>query len=279
MQHHLELTLSPAMRNASLTSCGAPIRDHGHSYQVLSNTLFSISGGFVVARFLYKIFLSRLDLGWDDWAVLATAVTSVPSAVVTVYGTVANGLGRDMWTLTPTQITQMLKYFYIMAALYFAEAALLKLCLTFFYLRVFPSAGVQRLLWATVGGVALWGIIFVVTALLQCRPVAYFWTKWDGQHAGACLDVNAVATTHAAISIALDVWILGIPLWQLRRLRMHWKKKLGVGFMFCVGTFVTVVSVLRLRAVVRFAASDNPSWDFYDVSVWSTIEICVGIVW
>lgn len=38
------------------------------------------------------------------------------------------------------------------------------------------------------------------------------------------------------MSIALDLWILAIPLWQLRSLKMHWKKKVGVALMFCVGT-------------------------------------------
>jgi hypothetical protein len=49
--------------------------------------------------------------------------------------------------------------------------------------------------------------------------------------------------------------------------------------MFCVGTFVTVVSILRLTALVHFAVSSNASWEFYDVSLWSTIEITVGIMW
>jgi hypothetical protein len=93
------------------------------------------------------------------------------------------------------------------------------------------------------------------------------------------VDINAITNTHAALSIILDVWILGIPLFQLRGLQMHWKRKIGVGLMFCVGTFVTVVSILRLRALITFSVSSDASWEFYDVSVWSTIEICVGIMW
>lgn len=41
---------------------------------------------------------------------------------------------------------------------------------------------------------------------------------------------------------------------------------------------VTVVSILRLQALVTFGTSPNKTWEFYDVSVWSTIEICVGIM-
>ncbi|KAL6705438.1 hypothetical protein ACN47E_006703 [Coniothyrium glycines] len=267
-----------ATRNISLTNCGAPVRAHGQDYVVLSNTMVVIATIFVAIRFTFKATVSRMDFGYDDWCVLATLVAATPSAVITVFGTVKNGLGRDIWTLTPTEITQMLKYFYIMAWLYFIQLTLLKLTLLFFYIRVFPSKGVQRLLWGTVIFVIAWGTAFVIVAVFQCRPISYFWLKWDGLHEGKCLKINAVAAANAAISIVLDFWILGVPLWQLWGLKLHWKKKVGVALMFCVGTFVTVVSILRLQALVHFAASSNASWEFYDVSVWSTIEICVGIM-
>jgi hypothetical protein len=41
---------------------------------------------------------------------------------------------------------------------------------------------------------------------------------------------------------------------------------------------VTVISILRLRSLVNFAASSNPTWDQADVINWSNIEINVGII-
>jgi hypothetical protein len=268
-----------ATKNLSLRTCGAPIRNRGGRYVALSNVMVTIAAVFVAIRFAYKILVTRADIGWDDWTVLATLLTAVVSAILTVFGMVKHGLGQDLWTLSPEEITKMLRYFYIMATLYFTQVTLLKLTLTFFYIRVFPSPGVQRLLWGTVIFITLWGFTFVMTAIFQCRPINYFWLKWDGLHEGHCLDINAIATSNAGLSIALDFWILGIPLFQLWGLKMNWKKKVGVGLMFCVGTFVTIVSILRLTALVHFAASANASWEFYDVSVWSSVEICVGIMW
>ncbi|KAJ4412312.1 hypothetical protein N0V91_000783 [Didymella pomorum] len=233
---------------------------------------------FVAIRFFFKATVSRMDFGYDDWCVLATLIAASPSAVITVFGTVKHGLGRDIWTLTPEEITEMLKWFYVMATLYFTQVTLLKLTLIFFYIRVFPAKEVQRLLWATVLFVVLFGVVFDIVAIFQCRPIHYFWTKWDGLHKGTCMDTNAIAAANAAISIALDFWMLGIPLWQLWGLKLHWKKKVAVALMFCLGTFVTIVSILRLQSLVHFAQSSNASWEFYSVSVWSTIEICVGIM-
>lgn len=46
----------------------------------------------------------------------------------------------------------------------------------------------------------------------------------------------AIGWANAAISVAMDIWMLAIPMWYLRRLKMHWKKKIGVAAMFIVGT-------------------------------------------
>lgn len=219
-----------------MTNCGAPVRDRSQQYIVLSNTMAAIAALFIVIRFSYKIFVARVDLGWDDWFVLASMVVATPSAIITVHGTVANGLGRDIWTLTPQQITDFGFYFYLMAWLYFTQVALVKLSLIFFYMRIFPSQGSRRLLWGTVAFTALFGFAFVVTAIFQCMPINYFWTKWDGRGGGSCANANAISWANASINIALDLWILAIPLWQLRSLKLHWKKKIGVALMFCVGT-------------------------------------------
>ncbi|KAK1623500.1 CFEM domain-containing protein [Colletotrichum phormii] len=267
-----------ATKNASLTNCGAPVRNRSGEYVVLSNVMAILAAVCVLTRFGYKIFLAGLDIGWDDWFVMATLIAAMPSAVITVHGTTANGLGRDIWTLTPQQITNVLFYFYIMAWLYFFQVTLVKLAIIFFYMRIFPAREVQRVLWATTIFIIVWGLAFVVTAVFQCKPIHYFWVKWDRMHEGSCADANAISWSNAAISIALDLWMLAIPLWQLRTLRLHWKKKVGVALMFIVGTFVTVVSIIRLQSLVDFAKGSNATMDFIDVSVWSTIEICVGIM-
>ncbi|KAI9147577.1 CFEM domain-containing protein [Paramyrothecium foliicola] len=265
-------------RNASLTNCGAPVRDRAQELVTVTHTLLVLSAVFVILRFGYKLLIARIDLGLDDWFVLTTLIFTIPSAVITTYGTTPNGLGKDIWTLDPHMITNVVRFFYMMAWLYFSQAMLVKLSIICFYMRIFPSKEVQRVLWGTFAFTSVWGLVFVLTAIFQCRPINYFWKKWDGMHEGTCADANAISWSHAAMSIALDIWILLIPLWQLRKLHLHWKKKIPVAFMFGVGTFVTVVSILRLQSLLTFGASSNSTWEFYDVSLWSTIEICVGIM-
>ncbi len=280
------------------------MRNRGETYDAISIAMAVISSSIVLIRVAFKLLVTH-NMAPDDYLILFLAVVGAPSVIITHYGTTPNGLGRDIWTLSPQTITDFLFYFFIMAILYFTQVMLVKLCLLLFYLRIFPSPGVRHLLWGTIIFTVLFGVIFFFVAIFQCSPISFFWNHWDGEHEGSCRDINAIAWANAAISIALDFWMLAIPLAQLKALNLHWKKKIGVALMFIVGTLyvapvfspvfffflltladracsalssVTVMSIIRLQALVTFAKSSNPTWDNFPVSLWSTVEINVGIV-
>jgi hypothetical protein len=217
------------------------VRDRGATYNATSITLIVIACTIVLIRLCFKVFVIR-SLSPDDYVVFALLVITIPSVIITSIGTTPNGVGRDIWALTPKQITDFLFYFYLMAMLYFVQVALVKIAMLLFYLRIFPAQNVRRLLWGTVIFSVLFGIFFFFLAIFQCQPISFFWTHWDGEHEGKCLNSNAIAWANAGISIALDVWMLVIPLAELKSLNLHWKKKIGVGFMFLVGTLYVSLS-------------------------------------
>ena len=191
---------------------------------------------FVSLRFIYRVVIERCNnLGADDWITLATFANGVAAGLVHLYGSIPNGLGRDIWALEPERITNFGRSFYHACWTYFGASALIKLAVISLLMRIFKAANIRRLLWGTFVFTSLFGASYVITAIFQCRPIDYFWTKWDGLHTGGCADAHALVWTNAVIGIALDFWILAIPLWQLRHLQLHWKKKMAVAIMFLVG--------------------------------------------
>lgn len=231
-----------------------------------------------LARIVYKLVYSIGELGWDDYSVIAALVSGIPSVVIIDRGIMKNGLGRDVWTVPFDHITNFVRWLYALEILYFLQISLLKLTLLFFYLRIFPKPLIRRLLWGTVVFNILWGIAFVIAAIFQCQPISFYWTSWDKEQPGKCININALAWSNAVISIVLDIWMLALPLYEIFHLQLSWRKKISVAIMFCVGTFVTIVSILRLQSLVHFAVSNNPTWDQADVINWSNIEINVGII-
>ncbi|KAL6899925.1 putative PTH11-type G-protein coupled receptor protein [Trichoderma evansii] len=273
-------TITEALSTMNLTAvaCGQPFRDRSRTYVAVNNILSTIAGLFVLQRLGYKVW-TKMDLVGDDWVAFVTILVGTPSTIIGVYFVTHNGLGRDIWTLTSSEITRFFFFFWLLEALYFIEICLGKLALLLFYVRIFSVPTVRRLLWGTFIGTVLYGVAFVIVSIFQCTPVDYYWHQWDGVHKGKCLDINSITWSNAAISIAIDIWVLAVPLWQLKSLKLDWRRKIGVGLMFCVGTFVTIVSILRLQTIIQFrAGSLNPTWDYFDVSIWSVVEINVGLI-
>ncbi|PHH52846.1 hypothetical protein CFIMG_002317RA [Ceratocystis fimbriata CBS 114723] len=264
--------------NVTSTNCGVVPRDKRRTYDTVSITLGIITGIVVAVRISFKLFVIHDQLNLSDIFILATMGSGIPSTVMNTTGLTKHGLARDIWTVPFDDITLFGRYYYVMEVLYFTHVTLLKLSILFFYLRIFPAPAVRRLLWATVAVVAAFGLAFVIAAIFQCSPISYFWTKWSGETTGSCVSINHLAWANAAGSILLDLCMLAIPLSQLRHLKLHWKKKLGVGLMFCTGTFVTVMSVVRLHSLIKFANSHNTTWDQWEAALWSTIEINIGII-
>ncbi|KAM3497358.1 hypothetical protein MY10362_009289 [Beauveria mimosiformis] len=275
-------TFADALQAKNLTalSCDAPVRDKTARYNVMAIVLGVITNILVVVRLVFKRFFSyRHALGWDDYTIIGAMLVGIPATAINVAGLTASGMGRDAWTLSVADINRFGAFFYTMEVLYLAEIAFIKLSLSAFYLYIFPGTWTRRLLWATVVFNVVSGIAFVVAGILQCVPISFFWLSYtDPAAAGHCIDINAFGWSHAAVSIAVDVWLIAIPLSQLGKLHLHWKKKIAVALMFLLGTFVTVVSILRLQSLIYLANSSNPTWDHWIVAWWSTIEVHVGMI-
>ncbi|CZR68873.1 related to integral membrane protein PTH11 [Phialocephala subalpina] len=263
-----------ATLNVTSTACGHPIRDRRLLYNVISN-VFGVSSGVAVVLRLLSRYLADSRLWLDDYTILFVMAIGIPSSVINVHGLTSNGLGKDIWTLTFKNISDVI---HVRGNKLTIPLSLVKISILLFYLRLFPGTTIRRVIYATITFNVLVGLTFDLIALLQCRPIDFYWKRWDGEHKGKCLNINALAWANAAINIASDLWLLGLPMTQLVRLNLHWKKKVGVAMMFGVGTFVTAVSILRLQSLVLFANSQNPTWDNVPVGYWSTMEINVGII-
>jgi len=122
-------------------------------------------------------------------------------------------------------------------------------------------------------------VIFTFMQIFQCLPVRYVWEGWfDDSRSDHCLNVNLLAYTAAAFSIAQDLVILLLPLPLLLGLHAGIRAKVGIIFMFSLGVFILVTSCVRLSYVISFGHTVNPSWDFYDTLLWSGLEVAVSII-
>lgn len=194
----------------------------------------------VIARLVYKQFYSfdrRLDT--QDWIVSIAGLLGLACAGMTIGGLSANGLGVDVWGVPPGQLRYFGIYFYLVQIFYVVVLFLIKLSLCLFFLKVFSGTCTRHLLWATVAFHVAAGLAFSIGIVFQCLPISVQWERYNfANYAiddGHCADVNAAGWANAAFNIATDLWLLGIPLYQVRKLQLHWKRQFSVMFMFGIG--------------------------------------------
>lgn len=288
-----------AVTNLTQSACAFPPRDRATPFNVASITLCTLTGIMVFARLIFKVFYSYIGkLGLDDYFIIASIAVGFPCTVINGVGFTRHGLGKDIWTLTPEAVQTFEHYFYVQQILYLYLVATIKLSLLFFYLSIFPGKGVRAVLWLTVAFTAVFGLTFILLSVFQCTPIEFYWLRYVQQSKGHCTRINLLGWIHGGVSVAIDVWMICIPLWQIRTLELHWKKKVGAVIMFLTGALyviksttncislpaneeqnsVTVVSALRLQSLISFANSINPTWDQWPIALWSTIEINVGLM-
>jgi hypothetical protein len=77
----------------------------------------------------------------------------------------------------------------------------------------------------------------MILVFIQCQPLSYFWRQYiDSIDSGKCYSATPAMWVNGSFNVALDVWMILIPLREIHRLTMHWKKKMGVVIMFLMGT-------------------------------------------
>ncbi|KAL4869920.1 hypothetical protein BDV12DRAFT_195922 [Aspergillus spectabilis] len=270
-------TIKEALTTQRLSeiSCGNTPHASTDVYVVLSTLFLAIAFLCVLLRVTGRIVLSKI--GPDDCVVgLALCIAIAIGAIA--FPIRDGGLGKDIWNVPFDDITRIVYLFAIATILYPPCIALIKISMLLLYLRLFPGYYIRVATITTLVLTTCWGLIYTFMGIFQCKPRNYMWMKWDGEHEGECLDQNAILVSHAIINIVLDVVVIALPLPTLLRLNLSWMKKLGVCFMFVIGLVVTVISILRLTTSLGFLTSSNPTRDFIPVSIWSFLEIDLGII-
>ncbi|KAF4780314.1 hypothetical protein HER10_EVM0010985 [Colletotrichum scovillei] len=233
----------------------------------------SITSVIVLLRCFARWIVAR-QLWWDDYVtLLALVLLGVLSACGLAI--VALGFGKHYWAINPDSAKTLLQSFYVMQIFYVLLNVTAKIAICCFYIRIFPKQRFQLVTKAVIGLLIVRGLVIVFLISFQCVPITAI---WDKSAQGKCLNLTAIGYAGAAASITEDVVLLIMPIPELLHLQLGLKKKLGLVLMFCLGSFGCIASIVRLKYLVSFAYSFDPTWDNSDIISWSGIEVNVAII-
>ncbi|KAK8128794.1 hypothetical protein PG984_009902, partial [Apiospora sp. TS-2023a] len=304
------LVESLAAMNVTKTLCKEPIRDNSTTTPVVTAISAALALLFVGIRVLNNHLRGSLNIA--DWCAVLALVSSIPMDVSEYYSMslifllVANGFGKDIWTLDQPRINNVVlvshcpavlkrgysasqttkpantsvfpQWTWISEITYVPAIGLTKICILFFYLRVFPSRGFRYACFGTIAFVVAFSIATFVTTIFSCSPVDFVYKGWAGDSKGTCININAFWFSQATINITTDLWIMILPITQIKKLDLERKKKIFLCIMFCVGLLVTVFSIIRFTGLVSYSSTTNPTYNNVGAATWSVLECNVGIV-
>jgi hypothetical protein len=173
--------------------------------------------------------------GSDDMVIIASTIVMIPLSILSAF-LARYGLGKDAWTIPFHHITNILRIYFFDEMMYITSIGLTRISILLLYVRIFSTSSLFRrcahtLIIFNFGYLAVFNIVL----LFQCRPINLAWNRWDDQHEGICLSINAIGWSAAGINIALDLATIILPLPQLVKLRLSWQKKLPLILIFLLG--------------------------------------------
>ncbi|KEY83999.1 integral membrane protein Pth11 [Aspergillus fumigatus] len=150
-----------------------------------------------------------------------------------------------------------------------------KFSILFQYLRIFPSRRFRFACHTVMGIVALYSTWAIVSAFVNCIPVARF---WDRDIPGSCLSFEAVWFFNASMNIATDLTLLIMPMPLISQLQLPRMQKIALMAVFAVGLLVVITSILRLSSLRAVAQNPDTSYSNVGAAYWTAAECNVAII-
>ncbi|GES65655.1 integral membrane protein [Aspergillus terreus] len=242
----------------------------GLSISIVFTSLATI---FVTARVYTRARLMK-RMEPNDWMILIALTFSYVFMGFFIVESL-NGMGMHGADIPPPVMLKQMKAFWLTIPFYNAALLCAKASILMQYFRVFPTKRMRIVCWVLIGVLATYGSWAVLSAFLNCIPVAKF---WNPTIQGYCINQKGLWFSNASMHIATDLAILIIPIPALHALELPKRQKIALISIFALGGFVCVTSICRLVALKKISDSTDPTFDNVDAASWSAIECNTGII-
>ncbi|KAK4163737.1 hypothetical protein QBC43DRAFT_289612 [Cladorrhinum sp. PSN259] len=237
----------------------------------------AISLGFATTALILR-FISRARIvgvvGAEDVFLVAALVLSACHVAGVVYQ-VRLGLGTGIETLGPERIVLFLKALFFSILCYVTGHTLTKISILCLYTRVFRTTGMRKVYPVMLALIAIHGLYLIFSLIFGCRPVRAF---WDISLPRNCLPREPMWLSNAAANILTDFALFLSPLGVLKTSGLAKRQKIGLYFVFLLGLFVCLISLIRLDYLYYGAKATDITRDIAGVTMWSAVELNVAIV-
>ncbi|KAH6671991.1 hypothetical protein B0J14DRAFT_669496 [Halenospora varia] len=191
------------------------------------------------------------------------------------------GLGKHIWNLSsnpqdlPSNVGRITKALYGCYLAYSTSITFTKLSIMATYIRIFPNGLLRYSIYVIGFVVVVFWITSIFAIIFTCVPVQ---AAWDYTITNArCIHIVDYFYTSAGVNIATDLLLCFLPLPTIWSLQMPKAQRVVVCFLFAMGSFACVASMLRLSQLYHLTSIDVPYQTIGSLN-WSVIEVGTAIV-
>lgn len=198
------------------------------------------------------------------------------------YAQIEHGSGHHIAAVAmrnPSDPIEAQKWAYAAQLLIIPALMLPKLSICLSYLRIFYSDVQGRRMIQVVMAILIIQVFpFFIENIFQCKPIYVYWT--EGRPSSKCLHDTAALYINGSLNAALDIALMAIVLPRILELHINKRQKWALIGIISLGSFAVIAAIIRMvRVGTTIVRPDfDPTWDMYDVSIWSSMEIYVSLI-
>ncbi|KAL3463407.1 hypothetical protein BJX64DRAFT_120511 [Aspergillus heterothallicus] len=240
--------------------------------------VLAISTTLVCGLRLYlRKFILR-SFGLDDYLVVL-ALIAVNGFSALAYTISYYGLGADTEDVSAEDLATWFKIYFGAECSYLVVGAVVKISLTVFIMRLFPTQFIRISGIATMAFIGAFTVSMTLALTLKCRPVRASWDKsitdakcWSSQ-------TNfVVLLTQGIIMFVLDVLILALPIRPIWKLQMPVKRRLWILGLFAIGFIACIAALVRFSTLVYAKDETNFTHSAATSLIWMEVEFNLALM-
>ncbi|KAH6612551.1 hypothetical protein C7974DRAFT_381089 [Boeremia exigua] len=248
---------------------------------IIGNIVVQVVGSLVFFARVYS--RAAIIKAWraEDY-ILTLAWIFCTGYSVCQYGQIDHGNGRHAIATSiehPMASVESQKYAYAAQIVLFPALALSKISICLTYLRIFYTDKRGRyMIRALLVILVLLTFPFMFEVAFQCSPVHVYWT--EGRPEAKCLQDLPGFILSGSINVFVDVALMAIVLPRIFELQMDRRQKWALTGVVLLGSLAATAGIVRMVRVSESITMPNfdPSWDQYDVSIWTSTEVYTSLM-
>ncbi|KAF2113873.1 hypothetical protein BDV96DRAFT_467068, partial [Lophiotrema nucula] len=222
--------------------------------------------------------LRNRRLWWDDYTIIAALVLALAEWGL-FFASTRHGTGRHNYYVSPSEQVRAQHLLFATEILWAPSMMFIKISIACMLLRIKHEQAWQFFLWAMIGIQVASCFASTVFQLLQCIPMAATWDRAKYPDA-VCAEPDSAFVSlyvNSAIGIATDVILALVPITFIRKMQRPIRDKVVLSCLMGLGIFATVASIVKTTLVRKYGATGDSLWDALGLTLWSIIEVQVGI--